>query len=102
MAGERLAGRERVLSGKFAGALENRRERALVSGNQFAGQADNPAGLFSQNMDRGDVWRDEKHGFDLESTMLRHADRLSRLTLAVSLLYVWFISAGPRTRSRMG
>jgi hypothetical protein len=37
------------------------------------------------------------HGFDLENTMLRHADRLSRLTLAVALLYVWMISTGTRT-----
>ncbi len=28
----------------------------------------------------------KKHGFDLESTMLRHFLRLSRLTLAVVLL----------------
>jgi hypothetical protein len=39
----------------------------------------------------------KKHGFDLESTMLRHFDRLSRLTLAVVLLYVWLISIGTRT-----
>jgi hypothetical protein len=39
----------------------------------------------------------KKHGFDLESTMLRHADRLSRLTLAVAFLYVWMISTGTRT-----
>lgn len=39
----------------------------------------------------------KKHGFDLESTMLRHADRLSRLTLAVALLYVWLVSTGTRT-----
>jgi hypothetical protein len=39
----------------------------------------------------------KRHGFDLESTMLRHANRLSRLTLAVSLLYVWLISTGTRT-----
>ncbi|MGQ9502725.1 MAG: hypothetical protein ACUVSB_11780 [Anaerolineae bacterium] len=31
----------------------------------------------------------KKHSFDLERTMLRHADRLSRLTLAVAVLYVW-------------
>ena len=37
------------------------------------------------------------HGFDLESTMLRHFLRLSRLTLAVALLYVWLISVGGRT-----
>jgi hypothetical protein len=38
----------------------------------------------------------KKHGFDLERTMLRHFDRLSRLTLAVVLLYVWLISSGTR------
>lgn len=37
------------------------------------------------------------HGFDLENSMLRHAERLSRLTLAVILLYVWAISSGART-----
>jgi hypothetical protein len=39
----------------------------------------------------------KKHGFDLESTMLRDFLRLSRLTLAVALLYVWLISVGVRT-----
>jgi hypothetical protein len=39
----------------------------------------------------------KKHGFDLESTMLRHFLRLSRLTLAVALLYVWLISVGTKT-----
>ena len=39
----------------------------------------------------------KKHGFDLESTMLRHFMRLSRLTLAVALLYVWLVSVGGRT-----
>lgn len=37
------------------------------------------------------------HGFDLESTHLRHFLRLSRLTLAVVLLYVWLLSFGSRT-----
>ncbi len=36
------------------------------------------------------------HGFDLESTHLRHFMRLSRLTLAVVLLYVWLLSFGSR------
>ena len=31
----------------------------------------------------------KKHGFDLESTHLCHFGRLSRLTLAVSMLYLW-------------
>jgi hypothetical protein len=39
----------------------------------------------------------KKHGFDLERTMVRHFERLSRLTLAVALLYVWLISVGTRT-----
>ena len=34
------------------------------------------------------------HGFDLESTMLRHFSRLSRLTLVVAFLYVWLLSSG--------
>jgi hypothetical protein len=52
------------------------------------------------------MWADEmhgdlkKHGFDLESTMLRDFVRLSRLTLAVALLYVWLISFGGRTIHR--
>jgi len=36
----------------------------------------------------------KKHGFDLESTHLRHFMRLSRLTLAVALLYAWLVSFG--------
>jgi len=49
------------------------------------------------------MWTEEmfgdfkKHGFDLESTMLRDFLRLSRLTLAVAILYVWLISVGART-----
>lgn len=37
------------------------------------------------------------HGFDLESTHLLHFQRLSRMTLAVALLYVWLIAVGVRT-----
>ena len=36
----------------------------------------------------------KKHGFDLESTHLRHFARLSRLTLLVALLYLWCIAFG--------
>jgi len=36
------------------------------------------------------------HGFDLESTHLRNFLRLSRLTLAVVLLYVWLLAFGAR------
>jgi hypothetical protein len=34
------------------------------------------------------------HGFDLERTHLRHFMRLSRLTLAATLLYVWLVAFG--------
>ena len=36
------------------------------------------------------------HGFDLEDTHLRHFQRLSRLTLAVALLYVWLVAYGSK------
>ena len=36
------------------------------------------------------------NGFDLESTHLRHFLRLSRLTLAIALLYIWLISTGSK------
>jgi hypothetical protein len=39
----------------------------------------------------------KKHGFDLEKTMLRHFLRLSRLTLAIAILYDWLVSVGTRT-----
>jgi len=38
----------------------------------------------------------KRHGFELECTMLRDAEKLSRLTLAVALLYVWTISTGKK------
>ena len=39
----------------------------------------------------------KKHGFDLERTKLCHFQRLSRLTLAVAILYVWLVSVGTQT-----
>jgi hypothetical protein len=48
------------------------------------------------------VWLDELfgdlkgHGFDLEASHLRHFQRLSRLTLAVVLVYDWLVSRGAR------
>jgi len=38
----------------------------------------------------------KRHGFDLEATHLHHFLRLSRLTLALSLLYVWLVAFGSR------
>jgi hypothetical protein len=40
------------------------------------------------------------HGFDLESTQLRSFARLSRLTLAVAMLYVWLVEHGARVIKR--
>jgi hypothetical protein len=36
------------------------------------------------------------NGFDLESTHLQHIARLSRLTLAVALLYAWLVEIGAK------
>jgi len=38
----------------------------------------------------------KRHGFDLESSHLRHFLRLSRLTLIVAFLYVWLVAFGSR------
>jgi hypothetical protein len=40
------------------------------------------------------------NGFDLESTRLRHFGRLSRLTLAVAILYVWLVENGAEAIKR--
>jgi hypothetical protein len=42
------------------------------------------------------------HGFDLESTQLRRFARLSRLTLAVAMLYVWLVEHGARRVIKRG
>lgn len=40
------------------------------------------------------------HGFDLESMQLRHFARLSGLTLAVAMLYVWLVEHGAQVIKR--
>lgn len=40
------------------------------------------------------------HGFDVEATRLRDAERLSRLILAVALLFNWLVALGVRIRQR--
>ncbi len=37
------------------------------------------------------------HGVDLENTHLRHFQRLSRLIMAVALLYIWLVTRGSQT-----
>ena len=54
--------------------------------------------LYKRRMWIEEMFGDFKgNGFDLERTKLRHAIRLSRLTLAVVLLYVWLLDLGSRT-----
>ncbi len=49
------------------------------------------------------MWVDEMfgdfkgHGFELEASRLHHFQRLSRLTLAVALLYLWLVAFGSVT-----
>ena len=51
--------------------------------------------LYRRRMWLEEMFGDMKgHGFDLEATHLRHFLRLSRLTLAVCLLYLWLVAAG--------
>jgi len=40
------------------------------------------------------------HGFDPESTHLRRFGKLSRLTLAVAMLYVWLVENGAEAIKR--
>jgi hypothetical protein len=49
--------------------------------------------LYRRRMWIEEMFGDMKaHGFDLEASHLRHFLRLSRLTLAVCLLYLWFVA----------
>jgi hypothetical protein len=54
--------------------------------------------LYSIRMWIEEMFADFKgHGFDLEASRLGHFSRLSRLTLAVALLYVWIVTFGSQT-----
>lgn len=61
-----------------------------------------PSAQLTQRAYRYRMWIEEmfgdlkKHGFDLESTHLQHFLRLSRLTLAVALLYAWLLVFGAK------
>jgi hypothetical protein len=51
--------------------------------------------LYRRRMWLEEMFGDMKgHGFDLEDTHLRHFLRLSRLTLAVCLVYTWLVATG--------
>lgn len=65
----------------------------LLATNLSCSQATRRA--YSRRMWIEETFGDMKsNGFDLESTHLRHFLRLSRLTLAVVLLYVWLLAFG--------
>jgi len=54
--------------------------------------------LYKRRMWIEEMFGDFKgHGFDLEASMLHTFSRLSRLTLAVVLLYLWAVSTGVQT-----
>jgi len=67
---------------------------------------DRPAGRWTIRMYKKRMWVEELfgdlkgHGFDLEATHLRDFGRLSRLTLAAMIVYVWLISVGSRVIKR--
>ena len=51
--------------------------------------------LYNRRMWIEEMFGDMKgHGFNLELSRLRTSCRLSRLTLAVSILYVWLVTMG--------
>lgn len=51
--------------------------------------------LYAIRMWTEEMYGDLKgHGFDLETTHLRHADRIARLVLAVCIVYVWLLCLG--------
>lgn len=57
--------------------------------------------LYTRRMWIEEMFGDFKcNGFDLETVRLRHFLRLSRLTLAVALLYVWLVAFGAITIKR--
>ena len=54
-----------------------------------------PIQLYGVRMWTEEMYGDMKgHGFDLEDTHLLHADRISRLVLAVCIAFVWLITLG--------
>jgi len=72
---------------------QGEKEPWYLATNQLSGL---PAiGLYKRRMWIEEMFGDMKgHGFDLELSRLRTSNRLSRLTLAVCILYVWLVSLG--------
>jgi len=72
------------------------KEPWYLATNQLCGQ---PAvRMYTRRMWIEEMFGDMKgHGFDLELSRLRTPERLSRLTLAVCILYLWLVSLGEHT-----
>jgi hypothetical protein len=67
---------------------------------------DQVAGTWTIRLYKKRMWVEELfgdlkgHGFDLEATHLQDLDRLSRLSLAAMMVYVWLIALGSRVIER--
>ena len=67
---------------------------------------DRVAGTWTIRLYKKRMWVEELfgdlkgHGFDLEATHLQSLDRLSRLSLAAMIVYVWLIALGSRVIKR--
>lgn len=69
------------------------KEPWYLATNQLSGLA--ATRLYKRRMWIEEMFGDLKgHGFDLELSRLRTSARLSRLTLVVSILYVWLVTTG--------
>src|SRR5205823_9415904 len=72
--------------------------RSLPAHGFIAFPCQSLAGEHGSQHDHRRMWIEETYGdlkdngFDLERSALEHFLRLSRLTLAVALLYVWFLA----------
>jgi len=96
LAGTRSLDQGTRLSHMPACTLETWRNGTMAIGHQL------PSRQQALHAYRRRMWMEEMfgdmkgHGFNLEDSHLRHFLRLSRLTLAVVLLYVWLIAFGSR------
>jgi len=71
----------------------NEKEPIFLATNQLDPKA--TWRLYKRRMWIEEMFGDMKgHGFDLEASRLRTADRLSRLTMVVAILYLWLMAQG--------
>ena len=71
----------------------NEKEPLFLATNQLDPKA--TWRLYKRRMRIEEMFGDMKgHGFDLEASCLRTAERLSRLTMVVAILYLWLVAQG--------